>query len=108
MFALLFQVGGVNYILAKAVSYTVGAFVSYLLNRKITFGTNKSVVSGKLPRFVAVNALAVGLSLGSMYIMNDVFSLPVWIAYFVSILFSFSTNFLGNRFWVFREESDKK
>ena len=107
VFTLLYEVAGLYYILSKAISYTVGAIVSYLLNRKWTFNTNKSIISIKLPKFLAVNAVSITLSLTSMYLIGDVLGWHIWIAYFGSILFSFSSNFLGNRFWVFRKDSQQ-
>ncbi len=103
VFTLAYEVGGLHYILAKALSYTTGAFISYLMNRKITFRAKDRFLSKKLLKFIAVNCLSISLSLGSMYVFNDLLGLPVWAGYFLSILFSFSTNFIGNKFWVFRE-----
>ncbi len=103
VFTLAYQVLGVHYIFAKAMSYTTGAIVSYTMNRAFTFRTKKRFVSGTLGKFIVVNCLSISLSLGSMYIFNDVLGLPVWAGYFLSIIFSFTTNFLGNRFWVFND-----
>ncbi len=104
MFTLLYQLNGVNYILAKAVSYIVGAAVSYLLNRRFTFG-RRGYKRVELPKFVVVNMLAEALSLSSMYVFRNYLGLPVWGVYFLSIIFSFSTNYLGNKFWVFRNSA---
>lgn len=104
VFTLAYEVAEVHYILAKALSYTIGALVSYFLNRKVTFKTKRKFVSGTLAKFIAVNCVSISLSLGSMYLFNDMLHLPVWVGYFLSILFSFSSNYLGNRFWVFRRE----
>lgn len=102
VFTLLYEAMGAHYIAAKALSYSVGALVSYTLNRKITFKTAQRFVSRTLAKFIAVNCISIALSLGSMAVFNDVCGLPVWVGYFLSIVFSFTTNFLGNRFWVFR------
>lgn len=107
IFTLTYQVLGWYYIGAKALSYTIGAFVSYTMNRRITFRSGRRYVSGTLAKFIAVNCVSIALSLGSMYVINDCLGWPVWAGYFLSILFSFSCNFLGNRFWVFREEAEK-
>lgn len=102
IFALAYEVFGLYYIYSKALSYTVGALVSYMLNRYFTFRAQTRFLSKTLIKFIAVNCLSITLSLSSMYVFNDVCGLPVWAGYFLSILFSFSTNFLGNRFWVFK------
>jgi putative flippase GtrA len=102
VFTLLYQVNAINYIASKAASYTAGAAVSYFLNRRFTF----AIKSGKhieLPKFVVVNSFAVALSLVSMYFFKNYLRLAVWEAYFLSILFSFTTNYFGNKLWVFRK-----
>lgn len=103
VFTLAYELGGAHYILAKACSYTTGACISYLMNRKITFQTKDRFLSKNLVKFILVNCLSISLSLGSMFLFNHVLGLPVWAGYFLSILFSFSTNYIGNKFWVFRE-----
>ena len=37
-----------------------------------------------------------------MSVVVDCAGWNVWLGYFFSILFSFSNNYLGNRFWVFK------
>lgn len=103
VFALCYECIKFHYIPSKAISYSIGAVVSYLMNRKLTFGTSSRIVSSALARFLLVNCAAITLSLSSMYLFNEILGLPVWMGYFLSIIFSFSTNFLGNRFWVFRK-----
>ena len=103
VFALTYQLLGVHYVIGKALSYTSGAIVSYTLNRLITFRTNAKYISDKLYKFVIVNCVSITLSLLSMYVFNDVLGTPVWVGYFLSIFFSFSSNFIGNNFWVFKE-----
>lgn len=102
VFTVAYDVLGVHYIAAKACSYTIGAFTSYTLNRKLTFRSQKKFVSATLFKFIAVNCVSVSLSLGSMYVFSDVLGISVWISYFLSVIFSFSANYTGNRFWVFK------
>ena len=103
VYTVMFELFDVYYIAAKAVSYTCGAILSYLLNRKFTFYSRNSV-KRTLPRFIAVNAVSLSVSLTSMHVFGNILHINEWICYFLSILFSFSINYLGNRFWVFKEE----
>ncbi len=102
VFTILYQVSGVHEVLSKAASYTVGAVVSYLLNRKFTF--IKSRGKNTLVKFIIVNLAAQTMSLTSMYVFSSLLNMEVWLVYFISIAFSFSTNYLGNKFWAFREK----
>lgn len=102
IFTVMYQLLGVHYVLSKACSYSAGAFTSYTLNRKFTFHSNAGFVSLTLLKFAAVNCVSISLSLISMYLFSDMLAQPVWASYFLSIIFSFSTNYIGNRFWVFK------
>ena len=102
VFALAHEVFALHYILCKVLSYTTGAIVSSSLNRKITFRSCESFISNTLLKFLLVNIVSIGLSLLAMSAVVDYAGWNVWLGYFFSILFSFSNNYLGNRFWVFK------
>ena len=103
VFALMHEVIGAQYLLCKVASYTVGAFVSYTLNRRVTFRAEKRFISKTLLQFLVVNIVSIGLSLAAMSIVVKRLGWDVWLGYFFSILFSFSNNYIGNRFWVFKD-----
>ena len=107
LFTLLYQVIKVNYIVSKGIAYTLGATVSFLLNRRFTFGRNLAV-KDILGRFIITNICAQTMSLLSMAFFRDVVGLTVWQVYFVSFVFSFTTNYIGNRFWVFRDKQKER
>ena len=105
VFALTHEVFMLHYIFCKGLSYTTGAIVSYSLNRKITFAAVEKFVSKTLLKFLAVNIVSISLSLLSMSLVVDYAGWNVWLGYFFSILFSFSNNYIGNRYWVFKNIS---
>ncbi|MGI6664075.1 MAG: GtrA family protein [Christensenellaceae bacterium] len=107
IFTLLYEVLALQYTIAKGVSYACGATVSFFLNRKFTFGgahTNKSMVV----RFIVTNICAQVMSMIAISVFRDMVGFTVWESYLVSVIFSFGTNYLGNRFWVFRDEKKGK
>lgn len=107
VFSLMFEVLKLDELLSKSISYTCGAIISYTLNRRFTFkNSNKLYLT--LPKFIVINLLAMSASLGSIAVMSKVLHLDEWLAYFLSIVFSFSVNYFGNRFWVFCEKRNKK
>ena len=103
VYTVLFQFSGVYYIISKAISYTCGAVLSYVLNRKFTF-TGDNPIKRTVPRFIVVNAFSLSASLFSMHVFGNALHLDEWVCYFLSIAFSFSINYLGNKLWVFKEE----
>lgn len=107
LFTVLYQVLKLNYIVSKGIAYTLGATVSFLLNRKFTFGKTLAV-KDILGRFVVTNVCAQIMSLLSMAFFRDVAGFTVWQVYFLSFAFSFSTNYVGNRFWVFNDKKKER
>ena len=101
-FAIMYALAPAYYMLCKALSYCIGAVVSYFTNRRFTFQTTQSQ-RGIIWKFTVVNLVSMGVSLGAMGIMSSNFGIPVWLSYILSGFFSFITNFLGNRLWVFHE-----
>ena len=108
IFALGYEVFHWDYLAAKACSYLAGVITSYSLNRIVTFQAKSRYVSGTLLRFLGLNCVSLSVSLGSLYLFADIFHLAVWAGYFLSGVCSFTTNYLGNRFWVFRKRKGEK
>lgn len=103
-FTVMYALAPTYYMICKALSYCVGAVVSFFTNRRFTFKTKEGTAkSGLIFKFVSVNLVSMGVSLGAMGVMSKNFGIPVWLSYILSGLFSFVTNFLGNRLWVFHE-----
>ena len=101
-FALMYALAPAYYMLCKAVSYCIGAVVSFFTNRRFTFQLSEGGKRGLIWKFIVVNLVSMGVSLGAMGVMSKNFGIPVWLSYILSGLFSFVTNFLGNRLWVFQ------
>ena len=102
-FTLLYALIPAYYMLCKAFSYCVGAVVSFFANRRFTFQLTEAKKRKLIWKFVVVNLVSMGVSLGDMGVMSKNFGFPVALSYILSGLFSFATNFLGNRLWVFHE-----
>ncbi|MEZ4599303.1 MAG: GtrA family protein [Syntrophotaleaceae bacterium] len=103
VFLFLFGLFGVHYLIASTTGYGVGLMNSFILNRKWTFsraGGKKQVEFG---RFLIVNLAALLINLGILkYLVQNRNWLPE-MSQLLAIAFSMSLNFIGNKFWTFRD-----
>lgn len=104
VFTLLWDVLGVNYIISQAAGYTAGILNSFLMNKYWTFaaGNSKIHTSVQFVRFVAVNAISLGISLLGMKLLNTLPGMNMYVAKITVTVVVQAVNYLGYRLWVFR------
>lgn len=97
---------------AKGAAFVVGTLVSYTLNKRWTFGVRER--SGRQAgAFFSLYALSFGLNVGTnraaLELLTRVLAPPVasTVAFVVATGASTVTNFLGQRYWVFRARSPR-
>ncbi|KDE47083.1 membrane protein [Geobacillus sp. CAMR12739] len=92
---------GVPAAAAQVVSYGAGMANSYIWNRLWTFQVKRKANIGEFLRFLAVNGLSLGASLGVLLAAERL--MPLWLAKSVATIAGMAVNFIGSRFWVFVE-----
>jgi putative flippase GtrA len=97
-----------SYPVAIMLAYLVGMITAFLLMRGQVFGTQGKRLSGEIPAFVVVNALAVLQTL-LVSLMLDYYVLP-WmgvhqhaetIAHLVGVAVPVVTSYYGHKYWTF-------
>jgi putative flippase GtrA len=91
--------------LANILGYSLGTVNSFVWNRTWTF-KNRSNTSKRFRRFVALNILCLLLSSVSMMIFVDLLHWPYGIVWVATMGFITILNFIGNKFWVFKEKTE--
>lgn len=108
---LFYNVFGFGYWISSASNYVLGSIVSYVLNKFFTFKNNENVFK-TLPRFVVNISVCYLLAYGCAkpLVSRCVKTLPQSvqenIAMIVGMCLFVGLNYLGQRFFVFKE-SDK-
>ncbi|MCS7243035.1 MAG: GtrA family protein [Candidatus Caldatribacterium sp.] len=94
---------GLSYPVSQVVSYSCGMTNSYLWNKFWTFRSKKRVNLGEVARFILVNLASLGVALAVLALFRGGKQWGAAESKALATLGSLFVNFLGNRFWVFRE-----
>lgn len=107
LFTLLIGLG-VHYLAAQCVSYAGGMTNSYLFNRYWTFSSGKGAGGwSQFVRFALVNGVTLGMSLILLFWLGERLGLHPLLAKVLVVGFTMVFNFVGTKFWVFRQKGNK-
>ena len=99
---------GVHYILANFIGFVLGTLNSFYWNRKFVFKQTDGNKTKQLIKVFMAYGLTVFLSTVLLFLLVDIIGISEFIAPLISFCFTIPTNFLLNKFWVFREVAPKK
>ena len=105
VFVIFFKLFSVNYLISSGLGYCCGLANSYIMNRKFTFKVTKKQSIGEGSRFIVVNAAAMLINLLLMEACVVRLGILPEVAQIIAIAGSYCTNFVGNKFWTFRENT---
>lgn len=106
VFAIMADVFHVAAAPSQAVSYFVGAVNSFLCNKYFTFRARNKITFLECAQFLIVTAIAIGISTGVVYLLDNQLGWNKYIAKGIATIVSFAVNFVGNRFVVFRKQAE--
>jgi putative flippase GtrA len=90
-----------NVILAQSVSYACGILNSYLCNRYLTFAHRNPPKYSEILKFITLNGVSYGISVCGLSMLRKLLW-PLVLCKVASTLVAFVVNFIGNKWWVFR------
>ncbi|MBX9925438.1 MAG: GtrA family protein [Hyphomicrobiaceae bacterium] len=90
----------VHYIVSSAVSFVACVAVGYLLHTRYTFSVAAGLAS--LWRYTVAMAANLPLSIGLLFAMVDVLSIPVVVAAPATTILMFAWNYLASRWAIVR------
>ena len=103
VFYSLFEFVGLHYVLASGIGFCLAVTNSYFCNKFWTFKRRGSDVRREFVKFFIVNIVSLSINLGCMAILVELFAMYPPVAQLAAIGFTLVVNFLGNKFWTFRE-----
>jgi putative flippase GtrA len=97
----LMRLGGVQYVVANALGYAVGAAVSFTLNRSWTFRFKGPTFNSGV-RWLLVLGAAFGANIVVVIIAHELFGVDRYVSQGFGIVTYTALSFLGGRFYAFR------
>ena len=101
VYTVLFKVFGLNYLVASAIGFVVGAVNGFLLNRAWTFQGHEGDALTPV-RWAIVQTCGLGLDELLLYIGVHEFGIDKIVAQALAIVIVVVITFLANRAWTFR------
>lgn len=101
---LLVQTIRVSPVTASTCGFVAGALINYILNYHITFRSAKRHAEALL-KFYSVAIFGVTLNGLLMYIETKAYAMHYLLAQVIATALVLISNFLGNRFWTFKEKA---
>jgi putative flippase GtrA len=97
---------GIDYHLAAILAWLVAVVNNFVLNRHWTFDAGDGRVHFQAVRFVVVSLVALGFSLLILMLLVEVGGVAKVPAQALAVAASMPLNFLGNKLWSFRDETE--
>lgn len=103
IFFILFEFLHLYYLLSSGIGFLSGVFLGYFLNSKYTFKiTERS--RKRMVKYYAVYSFSLCVSLLCLKLFVEGWKLDARYANVLVICITFFTNYIGTRFWVFRNK----
>jgi putative flippase GtrA len=106
VYALLVHGAGLEYRVASVAAWLVAVLNNFVLNRHWTFDARGGRAHHQAARFLLVSLLAEIVSLLLLTLFVEAANLPKVLAQALAVAASMPFNFIGNKLWTFRSESD--
>ena len=96
---------------SNIIAFMITVFISFLLNGKFVFNKNeekRSFWKSLLKVYASYSITGLFLTAGLLYIEEQVFGIPHYIATFMNLVVTIPINFLLNKFWAYNDKSSNK
>ncbi|MFX0069763.1 MAG: GtrA family protein [Candidatus Hermodarchaeota archaeon] len=105
---LLTEFLNVYYIVSEIIAFFVSVLNNYILNKVWTFKEKiQQVLFKKYIKYTLICLLSLIVNLSVLYLLVENFNFWYVFAEIVAIFISFIINFIGNKFWTFRDTNSK-
>ncbi len=94
----------INYLISSALGFIFGFSLNYPANKYWTYAKKKDPQEKHIIPYISLYLFSLGLSLIMLRIMVETLAIIPEIANIVSIGFTTVVNFIGTRFFIFKEK----
>ena len=108
VFFILHTLLSVGSLIAQVISFSSGVICSYFLNRRFTFKAQNKMSTSEVVKFIILNLIAMGSSVLVVWVCETHFGISPYIAKLISMIVSFTINYIGNRFFIFKAQVDSQ
>lgn len=98
---VLTELAGLFYLLSATLSFILAQSLNYYLNKALNFRNKSRQIAKQLTMFVAVNAVGLGISLGMLALLVEIFGLWYIPARIISMLIAFNLNYFIHKRYTF-------
>lgn len=100
----ILQIINFDLVLANSIGYLFGMINSYLWNNIWVFkAKSKEIIT--VVKFIVINLITLFINNILLLLLVDNLNFNTSISQIVSIIFTMSINFLGNKLWTFKKEN---
>lgn len=103
IYLLLTRLADFHYLWANILSFTAATINSFFLNKKWTFRNTNRDYHRQYAKFYLVSGIGLGLNQLILFVLIESWHFYDILAKCVAVVIVTFWNFLGNRFWTFRE-----
>lgn len=95
--------------LSNIIAFIITVFISYMLNSKYVFkASNQSFWKSLIKVYTSYSITGLFLTALLIYIEEEFFGIPHYIATFMNLIITIPINFILNKFWAYKDNKTKK
>ena len=95
--------------LSNIIAFIITVFISYMLNSKYVFKSqNQSFWKSLIKVYTSYSITGLFLTALLIYIEEEFFGIPHYIATFMNLIITIPINFILNKFWAYKDNKTKK
>lgn len=96
---------------SNIIAFIITVFISFMLNGKFVFNMNeekRSFWKSLLKVYASYSITGLFLTAGLLYIEEQIFGIPHYIATLMNLIITIPVNFILNKFWAYNDNKSKK
>lgn len=95
--------------LSNIIAFIITVFISFMLNSKYVFKTeNQNFWKSLIKVYTSYSITGLFLTSILIYIEEELFGIPHYIATFMNLIITIPLNFILNKFWAYKDNKTKE